>query len=76
MKLKGILLLLFACILNYTHAQTGGTIRGNVYDEDTGEPVIYGNVLLEGTNYGANTDFDGFFSIGNLPAGDYTLKLT
>ncbi|MCB0586026.1 MAG: carboxypeptidase-like regulatory domain-containing protein [Phaeodactylibacter sp.] len=76
MKIKGLLLLLFAFILNTALAQSGGTIRGNVYDEDTGEPIIYGNVLLEGTNYGTNTDFDGFFSIGNLPAGDYSLKIT
>ncbi len=76
MKQTGFLLLLFATFLNYAIAQSGGTIRGNVYDEETGEPIIYGNVLLEGTNYGTNTDFDGFFSIGNLPAGNYTLKVT
>lgn len=77
MKLNGLLLLLLAALsINLSFAQSGGTIRGNVYDEDTGEPIIYGNVLLEGTNYGTNTDFDGFFSLGNLPAGDYTLKLT
>lgn len=57
-------------------AQTGGAIRGNVYDQETGEPIIYGNVILRGTQYGANTDFDGFFAFGNLPPGTYTLVVT
>lgn len=78
MKLNGSLLplILLSLAVNLSFAQSGGTIRGNIYDEETGEPIIYGNILLEGTNYGANTDFDGFFSIGNLPAGNYILKAT
>jgi len=56
-------------------AQTG-SIRGNIYDKDTGEPIIYGNVILEGTDFGANTDLDGFFSFGNIPAGNYNLVAT
>jgi len=53
-----------------------GTVRGNVFDKETGEPIIYGNVVLEGTTYGNNTDLDGFFSISGVPAGDYTLMAT
>jgi hypothetical protein len=74
MKIRLLILplLLLTCILS---AQTG-TIRGNVFDKDTGEPIIYGNLLLKGTTMGTNTDFDGFFSIGNVPIGDYTLVAT
>ncbi len=68
------LLLLF--IAHWSIAQSGGTVRGNIYDKETGEPIIYGNVLLQGTNYGANTDFDGFFSISDVPPGEYTLVAT
>lgn len=57
-------------------SQNGGTIRGNVFDKETGEPIIFGTIQLSGTSIGANTDFDGFFSIGNVPAGDYTLVAT
>ncbi len=56
-------------------AQTG-TVRGNVFDQDTGEPIIYGNVYLGGTTLGATTDFDGFFTIPNVPTGDYSLVAT
>jgi hypothetical protein len=57
-------------------AQTGGIVRGNVFDKDNGEPIIYGNILIEGTDFGANTDLDGFFSIANIPPGEYKLVVT
>jgi len=53
-----------------------GTVRGKVLDETTGEPIIYGNVLLQGTTYGNTTDLDGFFSISGVPVGDYMLEAT
>ena len=53
-----------------------GTVRGNIFDKDTGEPIIYGNVILEGTTYGNNTDLDGFFSLSGIPVGNYTLMAT
>lgn len=57
-------------------AQQGGTVRGNVYDKESGEPIIFGNILLEGTTFGTNTDENGFFSIGNVPEGEYNLVVT
>ena len=57
-------------------AQSGGVVRGNIYDKETGEPVMFGNVILEGTSYGTNTDLDGFFSIGNVAPGEYKLVAT
>ncbi|MGE5425361.1 MAG: hypothetical protein ACM3N9_08340, partial [Syntrophothermus sp.] len=39
-----------------------GTIRGFVYEAETGEPVLFTNVYLEGTSYGAATDVNGFFT--------------
>ncbi len=54
-------------------SQKKGTLRGNVYEKNTGEPVIYANVILRGTTHGATTDLDGFFVIPELPPGDYTI---
>lgn len=51
-------------------AQTA-TIRGNVYDKETGAPVEYGNVALDGTALGSITDGAGFFTITDVPAGTY-----
>jgi len=69
-----ILLSLFLCS-NVAFSQKG-TVRGNVLDKSTGEPIIYGNVLIEGTLFGNNTDLDGFFSITGIPPGEYTLLAT
>ena len=56
-------------------AQTG-TIRGFVYDEGSGEPVIFTNVYLEGTTLGSATDVNGYYSITKIQPGTYTLMVT
>ncbi|MBL4753987.1 MAG: TonB-dependent receptor [Flavobacteriales bacterium] len=72
---------LFFCIvflLVYTAgalAQTG-TIRGFVYDKDGGEPIIFTNVYLKGTPYGASTDVNGHYAISKVPEGNYTLMVS
>jgi hypothetical protein len=53
-----------------------GTIRGFVYEKETGEPVIFTNVYLRGTTYGAATDVNGYFAITKIPVGTYTLMVT
>ncbi len=46
------------------------TIEGHVTDAQTLEPVVFANVLFQGTNKGTITDFNGFFSISGNPATD------
>ena len=70
---KSFILLLFTFFAVSAFAQKGATIRGKILDGDTGEPIAFGTVALEGTTYGANTDLDGFFALAGIPAGDYTL---
>jgi len=50
-----------------------GSIRGFVYDQKTGEPVIGCNVYLEGTTLGSASDVNGFFSITRVPPKKYTV---
>ncbi len=71
-RIKSILFF-FVLIICFNLNAQNGIIRGNVYDSETGEPVVYCNVALEGTTYGSTTDFNGFFTISGVPAGDYTL---
>lgn len=52
------------------------TIRGFVYQKENGEPVLFTNVYLKGTTFGAATDVNGYFSITKIPAGTYTLMIT
>lgn len=54
----------------------GGVIRGFIYEEETGEPAIYCNVVLEGTSFGASTDVNGYFLISKITPGQYTLAIT
>lgn len=70
-----IALLLFFVTFTAT-AQETGIIRGFVYEEETGEPVLFCNVILQGTPYGATTNENGFFSLNKIPAGDYTVLVT
>lgn len=39
------------------------TVSGKVNDAETGDPIPFANVLLVGTEAGAATDFEGYFSI-------------
>ncbi len=68
-------LLLAVLFVNTLSAQTAD-IRGFVYDGDSGEPILFTNVYLEGTTMGATTDIEGLYAISKVPAGDYTLVST
>ncbi len=73
---KIILLSFFLLFITFkTFGQTA-TIRGFVYSTETGEPVLFTNVYLLGTTYGAATDVNGYYSITKIPAGDYILTVT
>ena len=79
LKRYGLLLLLLTTIQASLFAQgpASGTIKGFVYDRSSGsEPVIYTNVFLRGTKYGVQTDLDGYFSLTQIPPGDYILSTT
>jgi iron complex outermembrane recepter protein len=59
--------LLFFCLSFNTLAQS--TIRGNVIDNSTGEPMFSASVIVKETGQGVTTDFDGLFrlEVASLP---------
>lgn len=69
--LLGVLLLACLCVLS---AQQGA-ISGTVLDENTGEPLIGANVVIQGTSIGTSTDFDGKYQFQAEP-GTYTLDVS
>ncbi|MEI6574922.1 MAG: TonB-dependent receptor [Bacteroidota bacterium] len=71
-----LLLLLFLFQTSLTTKAQNASIRGFVYEKKTGEPVIFTNVYLKRTTYGATTDVNGYFLIPSVPVGDYTLMVT
>ena len=65
------------CVLGVLAAQAqSGTVRGTVIDKDTGEPIPFCSVIIQGTTQGAESDIDGFFTLPEVPAGDRTLFVT
>ncbi|MCK4289164.1 MAG: TonB-dependent receptor, partial [Bacteroidales bacterium] len=67
-------LIIFFSVCNLS-GQTA-TIRGFVYEKETGEPVIFTNVYLSNTTFGSATDVNGYYIISNIPAGSYELMVT
>jgi len=53
-----------------------GKISGKITDQETKEPLIGANVILEGTVFGSATDIDGGFNILNVPAGSYNINIS
>jgi len=76
MKKKSLIFILILFLINTCiYAQTAN-IRGFVYSKETGEPILYTNVYLLKTTYGASTDIDGYYNITRIPPGNYTLMIT
>lgn len=68
------LVMIIFSLFNTLYSQTTGKLSGKVIDQ-SGEALIGANVLVEGTNQGAATDFDGYYVILNLRAGSYSIRI-
>ena len=67
-------MLLFPAV---SEAQTTQTVRGQVFDVASGEPMIGVSVTVEnGTTMGAVSDTDGNFVINNVPVGRHSVRAT
>ncbi len=65
-------MLILSCI--NIKAQTG-TVRGTVFDDQTGESLVGVTIAVKGTSTGTITDLDGKFSL-NLNEGIYNLDIS
>ena len=69
-----IAMLLFPTV---TVAQATQTIRGQVFDVASGEPMIGVTITIEnGTTMGTVSDTDGNFIIDNVPVGRHSVRAT
>ncbi|MCB0729914.1 MAG: carboxypeptidase-like regulatory domain-containing protein, partial [Ignavibacteriae bacterium] len=73
MKKIVIILLIFN---SFIWAQSPGKITGKVVDKNLNEGLPGVNIIIEGTYYGAASNFDGEFLIENITPGIYTVKAT
>jgi len=51
-----------------------GTIKGRIFDDETGETMPYTNVFVSGSNIGTMAFTDGFYIMKGLRPGTYTVK--
>ncbi len=68
------LLLFVSLLISFPAFSQSGIIRGQIIDDENGEPLIGATVSIAGTTIGAATDLDGKFEIPNLEHGVYALK--
>lgn len=57
-------------------AQSGGTLKGTIKDESSGETLIGATVVVVGTYKASSSDFVGNYEIENIKPGDYSIKFT
>jgi TonB-dependent receptor len=62
-------------ITTLAYAQEKGTIRGTVFEANTGETLVGVNVVIKGTFTGTATDLDGKFTL-EVDEGTYDLELS
>lgn len=73
-SIKLFLSIVFILLVSKINAQNG-IIRGSVFDESTGEPMISVTIMAEGTIKGTVTDLDGKFNLSIEP-GVYNLRIS
>ena len=69
-----LILLLSALAAPLSAQRPVGSLRGELTDARSGEPLVGASVLLVNTTTGAATDADGVFLIANIPAGVYSVR--
>ena len=71
---KQVLIVLLLTLTSFGVFAQKGTITGNVKDSKTGEALIGASVYIDGTTLGTVTDFDGNYTIPNVPVGNVVVK--
>ena len=71
---KQALLVLVLTLFSIGLYAQNGSISGNVKDGKTGEALIGASVYIDGTTIGTVTDFDGNYTIPNVPIGTVIVK--
>lgn len=61
-------------LLGIAFGDVVGTIRGTVVAAETNEPLVGVNILIDGTKIGTFTDGSGYYTIINLPIGNYDIS--
>ncbi|GAA4310499.1 TonB-dependent receptor [Mucilaginibacter gynuensis] len=60
----------------FVTAANATKLKGHVYDQKTGEPLVGATVVLENANRSASTGLDGSFELKDVPKGVFNLKIS
>jgi hypothetical protein len=77
--MKFYLPIIFACFLlgfGPLAFSQAGSLAGVVIDAETKETIIGAHIVIKNTELGTATDYDGFYSIRNIPPGVYDVLVT
>ncbi len=71
---QSILILFLLNIIVNLYSQNTGVLTGTVIDKNTQEELIGATIMLDDTELGTVTEYDGSFIIENIPAGSYNVS--
>lgn len=70
-----LVVIVFLCTTGSNLFGQGGELRGSLTDSQTKEPLIGATVTIVGTKLGTSADASGKFSLRNIDAGTYTVRI-
>ena len=76
MIIKILFFTTLSCCLLFGQADSTGVVKGRVLDTDNQLPLSGANIVIKSTFFGAVSDEEGYFSIDNIPTGDYTVTVS
>nr|WP_299205797.1 TonB-dependent receptor [uncultured Brumimicrobium sp.] len=68
-------IILLAFLIPMVAFAQNGTLKGKITDHSTNEPII-GAYIYISDEYRSKADIDGFYTIKNLPYGEYEVKVS
>lgn len=74
--MKNYIITLFVLLFASTSFSQNAEVKGNITDARNNEPIAFANIIVEGTQTGSTSDFDGNFTISGIKAGYIKLKVS
>ena len=67
----------FLLLFTYTtFSLAQNSLKGQVYDKNSGEPVIGATLYFSHHEIGTSSDLDGYYDLGNIPSGEQELLVS
>ena len=64
------------CFLLQIGFSQNASLSGKIIDAETKQPLYAVTVIITGTSFGNNSDFDGAYEIKDIPPGEYNIQFS